>query len=138
MAPPREASKWGWVQPPNAKPPLGSSLGPPGACMTPSRLVKVATVIRRMVASRLRVGSMAQGRRRGARADRPRQIFYAKVSAADQTHGDADRRADEQQQARRRLDEEPGQPLFHVLAVAPEIRDAADDPHAAEHRGAGI
>jgi hypothetical protein len=34
----------GAVQPPNAKPPLESSSGPPGACITPSRLSIVVTI----------------------------------------------------------------------------------------------
>src|SRR5512147_1524061 len=34
---PRIASEYGAIQPPYAKPPLVSSSGPPGACMTPSR-----------------------------------------------------------------------------------------------------
>src|SRR5260370_31271270 len=51
MEAPSASSKWGAVQPPSVKPPVGSSCGPPGACMTPSRLVKVATTILRMVVS---------------------------------------------------------------------------------------
>src|SRR5512140_1763179 len=34
---PRIASEYGAAHPPYAKPPLVSSSGPPGACMTPSR-----------------------------------------------------------------------------------------------------
>src|SRR5438105_3667399 len=49
MAPPSAASKCGKVQPPSANPPTGSSSGPPGACMTPSRLMKVETTIRRIL-----------------------------------------------------------------------------------------
>jgi hypothetical protein len=52
-----------------------SSCGPPGACMTPSRLVKVATTILRMVVSCWREVSMSRGRTALPRADRPRRIF---------------------------------------------------------------
>src|ERR1700722_309730 len=51
MDAPSAVSKCGAVQPPSAKPPVGSSPGPPGACMTPSRLVNVATMILRMLVS---------------------------------------------------------------------------------------
>src|ERR1700685_4385046 len=37
MAVPLTARAWGPTHPPYAKPPLVSSSGPPGACMTPSR-----------------------------------------------------------------------------------------------------
>src|SRR6185312_5794708 len=49
MAAPSAWSKCGAVQPPSVKPDVGSSCGPPGACITPSRLVKVATMILRMI-----------------------------------------------------------------------------------------
>src|SRR5215208_7768049 len=42
---PRNSSKYGTVQPPSVKLPLGSSVGPPGPCMTPSRERKVRTII---------------------------------------------------------------------------------------------
>src|ERR1700722_4054677 len=74
MAPPRAASKCGKVQPPNAKPPVGSSLGPPGACMTPSRLVKVATTILRISFCPWIV-SMHKGRTTLHRAYMSRQIL---------------------------------------------------------------
>src|SRR6266487_4438578 len=42
---PRNSSKYGTVQPPSVKLPLVSSVGPPGPCITPSRLRKVRTII---------------------------------------------------------------------------------------------
>src|SRR5579862_3998010 len=36
-------SECGFIQPPNSKPPLVSSSGPPGACMTPSRETNSST-----------------------------------------------------------------------------------------------
>src|SRR5437773_5597834 len=42
---PRNSSKYGTVHPPYLKPPLSSSPGPPGACITPSRVIKVRTII---------------------------------------------------------------------------------------------
>src|SRR5215217_8164545 len=51
---PRTSSHQETVQPPNAKPPPGSSSGPPGACMTPSRLMKVAALTLRMISLLLR------------------------------------------------------------------------------------
>src|SRR5689334_24756429 len=45
MTLPRNSSKYGTVQPPSVKLPLVSSVGPPGPCMTPSRLMKVRTII---------------------------------------------------------------------------------------------
>src|SRR5512139_45548 len=41
---PRIASEYGAVHPPYAKPPLVSSSGPPGACMTPSREICSSTI----------------------------------------------------------------------------------------------
>src|SRR5512146_2250353 len=41
---PRIASEYGPVQPPYAKPPLVSSSGPPGACITPSREICSSTM----------------------------------------------------------------------------------------------
>src|SRR5512143_91822 len=41
---PRAASEYGAVHPPYAKPPLVSSSGPPGACMTPSREICSSTI----------------------------------------------------------------------------------------------
>src|SRR5215468_1640331 len=43
---PVSSSKNGGSQPPRSKPPLGSSSGAPGLCMTPSMLMKVVTVSR--------------------------------------------------------------------------------------------
>src|SRR5271155_1420944 len=43
MAVPETESACGAVQPPYAKPPLVSSLGPPGDCMTPSREMNSST-----------------------------------------------------------------------------------------------
>src|SRR5512142_1617107 len=40
----RIGSEYGLVHPPYAKPPLGSSSGPPGACMTPSREICSSTI----------------------------------------------------------------------------------------------
>src|SRR5579859_2127403 len=45
---PKNSSKYGAVQPPYVKPPLVSSSGPPGACMTPSSVIKVTTMILRI------------------------------------------------------------------------------------------
>ena len=45
----------------------------------------------------------------------------SRLSAARQAHDNACGRADEQQEARRRLDEEAGQPLLHGPTVAGEI-----------------
>src|SRR5215212_9312848 len=42
---PRNSSKYGTVQPPNVKFPLGSSVGPPDPCMTPSRERNVRIII---------------------------------------------------------------------------------------------
>src|SRR5665648_1104607 len=47
---PRTASECGAIQPPYAKPPLVSSSGPPGACMTPSREICSSTIIFLMTA----------------------------------------------------------------------------------------
>src|SRR5512135_798363 len=41
---PRISSEYGPAQPPYAKPPLVSSSGPPGACMTPSREICSSTM----------------------------------------------------------------------------------------------
>src|SRR5512141_2220870 len=41
---PRVASEYGAIHPPYAKPPLVSSSGPPGACMTPSRVMCSSTI----------------------------------------------------------------------------------------------
>ena len=38
------ASKCGTTQPPARKPPLVSSSGPPGACVTPSSVMKLVNV----------------------------------------------------------------------------------------------
>src|SRR6266508_4635810 len=46
---PRIASEYGLIHPPYAKPPLVSSSGPPGACMTPSREICSSTIIFLMV-----------------------------------------------------------------------------------------
>src|SRR5689334_15499396 len=45
MAAPLTASECGPVHPPYAKPPLVSSCGPPGACITPSRETNSSTMI---------------------------------------------------------------------------------------------
>ena len=39
------SSKYPATQPPSSNPPVGSSCGPPGACMTPSRVIKLKTII---------------------------------------------------------------------------------------------
>src|SRR5260370_33925868 len=44
MAAPLTGSECGLVHPPYAKPPLVSSSGPPGACMTPSRETNSSTL----------------------------------------------------------------------------------------------
>ena len=44
MAVPRTSSEYGLIHPPYAKPPLVSSSGPPGACMTPSREINSSTI----------------------------------------------------------------------------------------------
>src|SRR5512139_1464813 len=41
---PRISSEYGAIHPPYAKPPLVSSSGPPGACMTPSRVICSSTI----------------------------------------------------------------------------------------------
>src|SRR5512143_1057191 len=41
---PRISSEYGAIHPPYAKPPLVSSSGPPGACMTPSREICSSTI----------------------------------------------------------------------------------------------
>src|SRR5689334_15785230 len=41
---PMSPVKKGWVQPPSVKPLVGSSSGPPGACITPSSEMKTAPV----------------------------------------------------------------------------------------------
>src|SRR5512135_2345367 len=41
---PRIGSEYGAIHPPYAKPPLVSSSGPPGACMTPSREICSSTI----------------------------------------------------------------------------------------------
>src|SRR5512141_419310 len=46
---PRIASEYGAIHPPYAKPPLVSSSGPPGACMTPSREICSSTITFRMM-----------------------------------------------------------------------------------------
>lgn len=46
--------------------------------------------------------------------------------------------ADEQQDARGRLDEESGQALLHRLGVAGGINDAADDPDESERRSDNV
>src|SRR5713101_2990487 len=45
MAVDTTGSECGLVHPPYAKPPLVSSSGPPGACMTPSREINSSTLI---------------------------------------------------------------------------------------------
>src|SRR3954463_2965665 len=42
---PKDSSEYGTVQPPYLKPPEVSSSGPPGACITPSRLTIIKTTI---------------------------------------------------------------------------------------------
>jgi hypothetical protein len=42
---PRKSSKYGTVHPPDVKFPLVSSVGPPGACMTPSSVMNDKTII---------------------------------------------------------------------------------------------
>src|SRR6266496_5626934 len=44
MTVPRTSSEYGAIHPPYAKPPLVSSSGPPGDCMTPSRETKESTI----------------------------------------------------------------------------------------------
>src|SRR5690349_7513392 len=44
MTAPRTSSEYGACHPPYAKPPLGSSSGPPPACMTPSRVTNSSTI----------------------------------------------------------------------------------------------
>jgi hypothetical protein len=46
---PRKSSKYGTVHPPYLKPFVGSSSGPPGAYMSPSRVIRVRTLIFFMV-----------------------------------------------------------------------------------------
>ena len=58
----------------------------------------------------------------------------SRLSAARQAHDNACGRADEQQEARRRLDEEAGQPLLHGPTVAGEIDSTAYNPNDTEHR----
>ena len=57
----------------------------------------------------------------------------SRLSAARQAHGNACGRADEQQETRRRLDEEAGQPLLHGPTVAGEIHSTAYYPNDTEH-----
>src|SRR3712207_5962994 len=56
MASPITSSQNGAFQPPRAKPPVGSSAGPPGACMTPSSETNVVTDSVRMAVVLSRVG----------------------------------------------------------------------------------
>src|SRR5687767_7678259 len=51
---PMSSAQNGATQPPNRKPPVGSSSGPPGACMTPSSETNTAPV-------RLRIGGNGFG-----------------------------------------------------------------------------
>src|SRR5215472_14948827 len=44
MTVPRTSSEYGACHPPNAKPPLVSSSGPPPACMTPSRVMNSSAI----------------------------------------------------------------------------------------------
>src|SRR5260221_2226860 len=44
MTVPITSSEYGACHPPYAKPPLVSSCGPPGACMTPSRLMNSSAI----------------------------------------------------------------------------------------------
>src|SRR5216683_926704 len=44
MTVPTTSSEYGACHPPYAKPPLVSSSGPPGDCMTPSRETKLSTI----------------------------------------------------------------------------------------------
>jgi hypothetical protein len=50
-------------------------------------------------------------------------------------HDDTRNCADEQQEARSRLDEEPGQALLHSFPVAGEVHNAAADPDKTKCRG---
>src|SRR5436190_12484447 len=45
---PNSGQKYGMTQPPNLKPFVGSSVGPPGACMTPSMETWAPTIIFRI------------------------------------------------------------------------------------------
>jgi hypothetical protein len=56
-----------------------------------------------------------------------------RLSAARQVNDNACGRADEQQEARRRLNEEAGQPLVYGPTVAGEIHSTAYDPNDTEH-----
>src|SRR5215469_11597528 len=53
-------------------------------------------------------------------------------------HDNTGGRTDEQQEARRRLDEEARQPLLHGPAVATEIQGAANDPDEPKHRSGKV
>src|SRR2546423_10608663 len=55
------------------------------------------------------------------------------VSMPCHAQDDADDRADEQNAARGRLDEEAGQPFFRRLAIADIVPGATRDPNQAEH-----
>src|SRR5262249_4403046 len=57
----RPSSKKGMAQPPWVNPFLGSSSGPPGACMTPSRVTCVIAMILLMVSLQF-LGFVPQGR----------------------------------------------------------------------------
>src|SRR5579883_654828 len=139
--PPSSPSKWGKVQPPSLKSPDVSSCGPPGACMTPSRLMKAERVIRRMAMSHFvwfRWPKDGSARRVPTGALSFFEEMRSRRSTADEVHADARGCADEQEKAHARLDEESGQTLLYRLPVSEEIDDAATDPDEPQDRGADV
>src|SRR5437868_7328725 len=105
----------GAIQPPFWKPPVGSSLGPPGACITPSSEVKAAPTI-------LRIGVFS-----GDRGLDPRDIDLAHRHHRVE-HPPSDRRVGIavafQQHARRDL---PGKAPAIAAPAALALRAAAVD-----------
>src|SRR5438445_3935394 len=65
MAWPTASSKRGIDHPPYLKPPLESSSGPPGACITPSSVTNVRTISFLMFYVSLLVRNVCQSRLRG-------------------------------------------------------------------------
>src|SRR5438132_14343963 len=65
MAWPTASSKRGIDHPPYLKPPLESSSGPPGACLTPSSVTNVRTISFLMLYVSLLVRNLCQSRLRG-------------------------------------------------------------------------
>src|SRR5215831_7004803 len=82
--------------------------------------------------------SVAYRRRFMAKCRHASSRRCTKFSAVRQGHDNARGRTNEEQETRRRLYEEAGQPPLHGPAVAGKIKGAPDDPDEAESCGGDV